>query len=196
MAVRLLHRHLQQFRHDAPVVGTGLQRLVQIANTSTGLSTSNELRITRSVASRQLSSSTPASSSAVHTSINRLRLRRRLRRTAQEVVRGQVTAPGPLSALQPPSHTSGGADHPVIRTLQRAIEVRCPGQFVVGQADIRPQENAILNRHAVVDRDTVLDLDVVTDLYAKVNVCPFADDAIAPPASNTTSPVEHQKPGF
>src|SRR5689334_61488 len=69
---------------------------------------------------------------------------------------------------------------PVVRGLQRARRRDRPRDQVVGEADVRAYEHAILDGHAVVDRDIVLYLHPVADAHIVVNVDIAPDDHLGP----------------
>jgi hypothetical protein len=76
---------------------------------------------------------------------------------------------------------------PVRIPLQLSIRGDCARQPVIGEAGVRSHEHAILNCSTVIDAGTILDFDLIANHDVKVDVNPFADDALLTDACTLTN---------
>lgn len=73
---------------------------------------------------------------------------------------------------------AGLCHQPIISTLQTTIRINGAWLQIIGETDMRADEDAILDDHAVIHRYVVLQLATIANSYAGIDVNPFAKDAI------------------
>ena len=92
-------------------------------------------------------------------------------------------APAPSAAPLPNDRAT---EFPVVRRLEPAVGCHGPRNTVVGEDDVRPDEDAVVEDDPFVQRGVVLHLDPVADDDAQVDEAVATEDALLADSSSGT----------